>query len=392
MVSTRGQIAALTTVVLLTPQIALSIPIYGQCGGIGWTGGTTCDSGNTCTKLNDYYYQCLPGSGSGTTTTKPPISPTTTSSNSTPTSPPSSGSGLDARMKAKGRKYFGTCADPNTLGVSQIVSIIKSDFGCLTPENSAKWQSTEPTQGKFNFGGFDTLVNFAQSNGKLVRGHTFVWHGQLPSWVSSISNSGTLTSVMQNHIQTLGSRYAGKIYAWDVVNEIFNDNGTFRSSVFYNVLGSNFVSVAFKAARAADPSAKLYINDYNLDNMGWAAPKVNGVANLVKSQRAAGVPIDGIGSQSHLGAGGAGGVQAALQTLVASGVPEVALTELDIVNAAASDYTTVVKACLSVSNCIGITTWGVSDNYSWVSSSNPLLFNSSYQKKAAYNAVISALS
>ncbi|QRW05860.1 endo-beta-1,4-xylanase [Ceratobasidium sp. AG-Ba] len=217
------------------------------------------------------------------------------------------------------------------------------------------------------------MVNFAQSNGKIV----LVWHSQLPSWVSSIGDAGTLTSVIQNHITTIASRYRGKIYAWDVVNEIFNEDGSLRSSVFSQRLGDAFVNVAFKAARAADSNAKLYINPRQLGQ-----PK-----------KAAGIPIDGIGTETYLPAGGAGGVQTALQKMASTGC-DVAITELAIAGASSNDYVTVVRACLDTPKCIGITVRGLCDNDkdSWLGGSNSLLFDSSCQKKAAYNAIISALS
>ncbi|KAI1568134.1 Beta-xylanase [Pyrenophora tritici-repentis] len=393
---------------------------YGQCGGKTFQGESSCAEGWSCVKMNDWYSQCVAGGGAGPVPlgTGAPAAPTPTFNATLPIAEPAAvvsptpaaspannsapapnvaGNGangakcnLDAAMKAKGKKYLGVATDQGLLGTGKNADIVKANFGCVTPENSMKWDATEGTQGQFTLSGANFLVDFATKNDKLVRGHTTVWHSQLPTWVSSITDKTKLTEVMVAHIKKMMTTYAGKVYAWDVVNEIFAEDGGFRSSVFYNVLGEDFVATAFAAAKAADPAAKLYINDYNLDSPGYA--KTKAMASHVKKWIAAGVPIDGIGSQSHLsGVWPMSDVPAAMELLCGS-APECAMTELDIKGGASSDYKTAFDACLNQKNCVGVTVWGVSDKNSWIgAAATPLLFDGNFSAKPAYNELCSAL-
>ncbi|KAH7911076.1 endo-1,4-beta-xylanase C precursor [Hygrophoropsis aurantiaca] len=342
---------------------------YGQCGGETWTGATTCISGYTCTYSNPYYSQCLPGTGSGSGGTG-----TTTSSAAGSTST----AGLNNLAKAAGKVYFGSATDNPELTDTAYVAILNetSEFGQLTPGNSMKWDATEPSRGTFTFAGGDAIVALAKGTGKIVRGHNCVWYNQLPSWVTAGNfDAADLTSIVQTHCSTLVGHYKGQIYSWDVINEPFNDDGTWRSDVFYNTLGTSYVSIALQAARTADPAAKLYINDYNIEGTG---AKSTAMVNLVKQLQADGVPIDGVGIQAHLIVGEVPStLQANIEQFTALGV-EVAITELDIrmtlPSTAAllaqqkSDYQTVIAACNAVSGCVGVTIWDYTDKYSWVPS------------------------
>ncbi|KIJ66930.1 glycoside hydrolase family 10 protein [Hydnomerulius pinastri MD-312] len=387
--------SAFATLLSIVSVVTAQSQAWGQCGGQGWTGATTCVAGYTCTYSNAYYSQCLPnsstGGGGGT--------PTTTSSAPGTTS---TATGLNNLAKAAGKVYFGSATDNSELTDNPYVTILNqtSEFGQLTPANSMKWDATEPTRGQFTFSGGDQIVALAKGTGKVVRGHNCVWYNQLPSWVTSGNfDAATLTSIIQTHCSTLVGHYKGQMYAWDVINEPFNDDGTWRSDVFYNTLGTTYVSIALQAARAADPNAKLYINDYNIEGTG---AKSTAMVNLVKSLQASGVPIDGIGVQAHLIVGEVPStLQANLQQFAALGV-DVAITELDIrmtlpattalLTQQQKDYQTVIAACKAVSRCVGVTVWDYTDKYSWVPSTfsgqgEACPWDQNLAKKPAYSGI-----
>ncbi|GAA2740868.1 non-reducing end alpha-L-arabinofuranosidase family hydrolase [Kitasatospora cinereorecta] len=288
-------------------------------------------------------------------------------------------------------RYFGTAVASGRLGDSTYSTVLDREFKMITPENEMKWDAIEPSRGSFNFAPADSIVNHATAHGQKTRGHTLVWHSQLPNWVGSITDANTLRSVMNNHITQEMTHYKGKIYAWDVVNEAFADGGSgqHRSSVFQNVLGNGFIEEAFRTARGVDPAAKLCYNDYNIEN--WTDAKTQGVYSMVKDFKSRGVPIDCVGFQSHFGAGGPpAGFRTTLSSFAALGV-DVQITELDIAQASAGAYANTVQDCLNVARCTGITVWGIRDSDSWRTGENPLLFDNNGNKKPAYNAVLSTL-
>ncbi|QRV80368.1 endo-beta-1,4-xylanase [Ceratobasidium sp. AG-Ba] len=411
----------LSIVAALATRSVQAVAVWGQCGGMTWTGGTTCDAGSYCHYQNPYYSQCLPGTASttksasttkattttaATTTTKVTTLTTSTSTSTTASATPTGLRGLHKLAKAKGR-YFGTATDQlwtNNDAAYLALTGNASEFGVNTPGNQLKWDATESTRGVFTFTNADYEVSWAKNHSQAIRGHTFAWYSQLPSWVSNGGfNNATLISILQNHIATVAGRYKGQLYSWDVVNEAFNEDGTWRTNVFYDTIGPSYVAIALRAARAVDPTAKLYINDYNIE---WTGAKSDAIYALAKDLLAQGVPLDGIGFQAHLIVNSFYRTfQANFERFAALGL-DVALTELDIrytlpatdalIKAQAENYNYVISSCIAVPKCVGITVWDTSDDYSWIPSVFPgqgeaLLFDANKKPKLAYYAVADAL-
>jgi endo-1,4-beta-xylanase len=284
------------------------------------------------------------------------------------------------------------------------------EFNYVTPENEMKWEHTEPTRDQFSFDGGDQIVDFANQNGMKAKGHTLVWHNQLPSWVSAITDPDDLRAAMLDHITTEVQHFKGKVVAWDVVNEAWDpsDPTVLRDTVFSELLGPSFIDDAFTAARAADPDVKLYYNDYGADGLGT---KSDSIYNMVADMKMRGIPIDGVGLQMHWRSidtqPSASDVEANIQRLGALGI-DVVVSEMDVdlcnggtIADQAAKFHDVVAACFSQPSCKAVTFWGITDKYSWLNyfdtscadgdTPRPLLFDDDYQKKPAYTGVLNAL-
>ncbi|MFV2017793.1 endo-1,4-beta-xylanase [Micromonospora sp. LOL_023] len=290
---------------------------------------------------------------------------------------------------AQSGRYFGAATNSFMLTRQPHVTVLNREFNSIVAENEMKWDHTEPSQNQFNFTNGDRLVAHARANGMTVRGHTLVWHSQQPQWARNLSGTA-LRNAMINHINRVAGHWRGQIHSWDVVNEAFADgsSGGRRDSNLQRT-GNDWIEVAFRTARAADPSAKLCYNDYNTDGIN---AKSTAIYNMVRDFKARGVPIDCVGLQSHLGTTLNSTYQQNIQRFADLGV-DVQITELDILQGGnqANMYGQVTRACLAVSRCTGITVWGVLDPDSWRTGANPLLFDGNGNKKPAYDAVLNAL-
>jgi endo-1,4-beta-xylanase len=313
--------------------------------------------------------------------------------------------------------------------------IVARQFTSLTAENDMKWQSVHPAPGRYNFAPADAYVEFAQKHKMAVIGHTLVWHSQTPAWVfqgegGQPASREALQMRMREHIQTVAGRYRGRIKGWDVVNEAVADGGpdVLRDSPWRRIIGEDFLDLAFRYAREADPKAELYYNDYGLENEQKRARALTLLRGMIQR----GVPIDGVGLQGHyhLNHPSAAVIEQTIKDFAALGI-KVMITELDVdvlpsrghsdiadisrrENAEpaldpyatglpedvqeklARRYTELFQVFLRQRKHIGrVTFWGLDDGQSWLNhfpirgrTNHPLLFDRELRPKPAFFAVL----
>lgn len=318
----------------------------------------------------------------------------------------------------KSGMLIGAAVNPRRFAEAPYAATLAREFNMIGAENVMKWGAIRPNQETFNFKPGDEVVDFAKATAMKVRGHCLLWSEYNPAWLAQGSfTPGQLSKLLEEHINTVMRHYAGKVFAWDVVNEAFLASGKVEPSIWYDSpgiglaeKGTAYIEQAFRWARAADPKALLFYNDYDTEGLN---PKSDAVYALVKDFKKRRVPIDGVGIQAHLNLdqNEIASLAKNIARLTALGL-QVHITELDVglplgTNAALLDqadlsrqadiYRLVATACMQQRGCSAIQTWGFTDKYSWIpgftkgKKGAALLFDQSYAPKPAYDALLKAL-
>lgn len=335
----------------------------------------------------------------------------------------------------KDKFYIGTALNLNQIQGKDTLSlnIVKDQFNSIVAENCMKSMYLQPEEGKFFFDDADKFVKFGEDNNMFIIGHTLIWHSQAPKWFFTDEkgkdvSKEVLIERMKNHITTVVSRYKGRIKGWDVVNEAILDDGSWRKSKFYEIIGEEFIPLAFQFAHEADPDAELYYNDYN----EWHTGKRNTTIALVKSLREKGIKIDAVGMQGHIGmdypsldeykatinAYDSAGIKVMVTELDLSALPSprpnigANISDTEAYNKEMNPYTEKLSDSIAaawnkrfaeffdlfISNSDKIkriTMWGVTDTDSWKNdfpmkgrTDYPLLFDRSYKAKPIVQTII----
>lgn len=310
----------------------------------------------------------------------------------------------------------GTAVVPQLFGEAAYAETLAREFNMIEPENAMKWGAIRPSRSTFNFVPGDKVVEFAKTHGQKVRGHCLIWGKYNPVWLARGKfTAAQLSDLMREHINTVAKHFAGQVFAWDVVNESFNAQGGMEHSIWYDSpgiglagKGTAYIEQAFRLARAADPKALLFYNDYDTEGLNAKSDAVYAMAMDFKKR---GVPIDGVGIQAHvfnLSMKEISSLAANIKRLTALGL-QVHITEMDValpldakgtlmdradLERQAEIYRFVANACLEQPGCSAFQTWGFTDKYSWIpdytkgKKGAALLFNEGYHPKPAYNALI----
>ncbi|HVY85972.1 MAG TPA: endo-1,4-beta-xylanase [Caulobacterales bacterium] len=335
------------------------------------------------------------GGGGGSSPPPPPPPPTTA-----------------LKTAYNGKFLCGAAVQTSQIADTSFANVVKTHFNSITAEYEMKADTVGPSEGAYNFTPGDTLAAFCATNSINLRGHALVWHQTSPAWFFAGGNATVIRNRLETYVHDVVSHFAGKVYAWDVVNEVASDgaNPIYREdSPWHQALGPDYIEYAFRAARAADPNAKLFYNDYLSED----ANKRARILAIIDDLKTKGVPIDGFGHQCHININASvANIEAALNAIEARNLIN-HVTELDIdvyANASSPDYGANIPASVLHNQAVlyrqlfqmlathasvqSVTTWGVYDGASWLNTfpvtrtNYPLLFDRAKQPKTALYAVV----
>jgi endo-1,4-beta-xylanase len=285
----------------------------------------------------------------------------------------------------------------------------------LVAENAMKWRALRPSAEAFRFDDADTLVRFAEANRMKIRGHNLVWHEDNPGWLEATASAANARELLVSHIETVVGRYAGRMHSWDVVNEgIDVADGRadgMRRSVWLRLVGDDYMELAFRTAREADPEALLTYNEHGIEaESAEAERKRSAVIGMLRRMVARRVPVDAVGVQSHIAASGAvygAGLMRFIGTVRELGL-QVFITEMDVNDralpadveardaAVAAAYKSYLDLVLGDAAVRAVLTWGITDRYTWLNheqaradgrTQRPLPFDGDGRAKPAFFAM-----
>lgn len=326
---------------------------------------------------------------------------------------------LKKRAAAKGLIYGAATMRNYLVSDTNFRSRFIQECGILVPENELKWDSLRPNPRQFDFKGADWLLGFAGRNGMLCRGHTLVWHMQLPHWFNEVVNRQNAEKFLLEHISTVTKRYAGQLHSIDVVNEAIEPGhgrpDKLRKTPWLELLGPNYIELAFRATAAYDSKAILVYNELGLEyDTSDGEARRTGVLKLLEKLKSKGTPIHALGIQSHLIGHETRFSSKKLRNFlseVASLGLKIMITELDVVDQKlvkdfstrdriiAARYQDYLSAVLDERAVIAVLTWGLSDKFTWhkgfyprqdSAPVRPLPLSNTLERKLAWNAMAKA--